>query len=884
MRYLSCLVLLQIAAVAPILADDAKALEHFENKIRPILTEHCYKCHSEQAQKAGKLKGGLRLDTKETLLKGGDNGLAIVAGKPNEGTLIKSLKYVGDLQMPPAGKLDAKIIKDFEEWISAGAIDPRSGSGSGMKVIDIEAGKKHWSFQLPKVVEAPKSANPDWNKTSIDQWIAAGYAKTKVTPVELADKQTLIRRVTFDLTGLPPTPEEVENFVKDNDAKAFEKLVDRLLKSPAYGERWGRHWLDVARYSEDQAHTFAVKPKTQAWRYRDWVIQAFNDDMPYDQFLRFQLAGDLLPESVGPPSLRYPGLGFIGLGAEYYKNTQKEVAIADELDDRVDTLTRGLLGLTVACARCHDHKFDPIPTKDYYSIAGIFNGFNPADLPLATPEENRKYQEASAKVKQVEDRLKSYQANKAKETSQQALAKTGDYALAAWKVLALKQSGGKPNLAEIAKADGLHVYFLDRWVKALEGTSKPTQFLRDAMTKEIPKNVKKLDEITPSDAVKKAVEGLQSQATQAKLAQPVQQGLLQDQSAPYFIEANNWEKTFSNDTTKKELDEIKKDLDAQKKAMPPAPPVAHGISGGGKEMKIFIRGNPYKQGDPAPKGFLQVVHHTDAKDYSRLNLADDITSPKNPLTARVIVNRVWAWHFGKGIVSTPSNFGQLGEKPTHPELLDDLAARFMQNGWSVKWLHREILNSRTYKLAANDNAANATIDGDNRSLWRANRRRLDVESWRDSLLNVSGLLDTTTGGPTGDLRNPNYKRRTVYAKVSRHELDGLLRLFDFPDANVSAEKRNETTVPQQQLFALNSEFMVIQAKAFSARLEKLSTDDSERVKKAFLLAYGRPVQEKELSLALAYLKLPIDATKDKLTRWEQFAQALLASNEFMYVD
>lgn len=884
MRYLSCLVLFPIVGFAPVLADDSKALEHFEKKIRPILTEHCYKCHSEESQKAGKLKGGLRLDTKEALLKGGDSGPAVVPGKPNEGTLLKSLRYMGDVQMPPAGKLDSKIIKDFEDWIVAGAPDPRTGSTNEAKKIDLEAGKKHWSFQPPKSVPAPQALNAEWNRNPIDQWIAAGYAQKKLTPVAPADRATLIRRVTFDLIGLPPTPEEIENFVNDPAADAFEKLVDRLLKSPAYGERWGRHWLDVARYSEDQAHTFAVKPKTQAWRYRDWVIQAFNEDMPYDQFLRFQIAGDLLPESVGPPSLRYPGLGFIGLGAEYYKNTQKEVAIADELDDRVDTLTRGLLGLTVSCARCHDHKFDPIPTRDYYSLAGIFNGFNPADLPLASPEEVRVYQEAAGKLKQIEDRLKNLVASKAKETAQQGISKTNEYALTAWKMVVWKQSGGKPNLTQIAQQQNLQVYFLDRWVKALEGNSRPTQFLRDALMKELPKNIKKWEEITPPEGISKAIEQLHTQATQAKLAPPIQQGLVQDPTAPFFVDVNNWEKTFGTADTKKELDEIRQQIDAQKKSMPPAPPIAHGISGGGKEMKVYIRGNPYKQGEPAPKGFLQILPHSLHKDYSRLNLADDLINPKNPLTARVIVNRVWAWHFGKGIVNTPSNFGLLGEKPTHPELLDDLAVRFMQNGWSIKWLHRQILNSKTYQLSAQDHTENASIDGDNRYLWRANRRRLDVESWRDSLLSVSGLLDTTMGGPTGDLRNPNYKRRTVYAKVSRHELDSLLRLFDFPDANVSAEKRNETTVPQQQLFALNSEFMTIQAKAFAARLEKLAQDDSERVKKAFQLAFGRPVQEKELALTLAYLKLPVDPQKDKLSRWEQLAQALLAANEFMYVD
>jgi hypothetical protein len=749
-------------------ADDPKAIEFFETKIRPQLVEQCYSCHSAEAEKRKKLRGGLKLDTKAGWQKGGDTGPALVPGKPAESLLLKTLKYDGDVQMPPSGKLPAAVIADFEKWVADGAVDPRDGSAvtAPPGYIDLEKGRQFWAFQPPKPQTVPIIDNPKVEiRNFIDAFVHSLWIQKGLKPSPLADRRTLARRAYFDLLGLPPTPEEVEAFIADPSPDAWTKLIDQLLASPHYGERWGRHWLDVARYAEDQAHTFQVRLKTQAWRYRDWVIGAFNTDKPYDRFIREQIAGDLLPDAPADPFARYGGLGFLGLGAEYYRDAGcASKAQADELDDKVDTITRGFLGLTVACARCHDHKFDPIPIRDYYSVAGIYAGTKLTDEPLAPPAVVKAHADAQTQVKEAEANLK-----KAKEEQKKAADKNAD---------------------------------------------------RDTL-KSLADRVKEL------------------------------------------------------------TDEVAK----RKKEVPPAPPAVHVVSGIGAGMKVFLRGNPNTPGEDAPKGFLRVLPSASksGKDYTRLELANDIASADNPLTARVIVNRVWAWHFGRGLVATPSNFGALGERPSHPELLDHLAVKFVKHGWSLKWLHREIMASSVYQLSSEPNAVSYQTDAANVYLWRGTRQRLEVEAWRDSLLAVSGNLDPKTGGPTFDLNDPSAKRRTVYAKVSRHELNSLLRMFDFPDANVTADKRNTTTVPQQQLFALNSEFMVNQAKAFAARVEKTSESDPVRITAAYQLAFNRNPDQREVELAEQFLTLPAKPG-DKLTRWQQYAQALLACNEMMYVD
>ena len=751
----SLLVILSLAIVPHLSAQpaDAKGIEFFEAKIRPVLVEHCYRCHSEDARKNRKLKAELLLDTKTGLMKGGESGPAIITGKPEQSRLIKALRHEGDVQMPPSGKLPPAVINDFMTWIKLGAPDPRDGKQLASTAVEIDWAKarQFWAFQPPVKHPLPKVKNAGWPRRDIDHFILAELEKRNLKPVGLASKRDLIRRATFDLIGLPPTPEEIDACLKDGSTDAFAKVVDRLLASPHHGERWGRYWLDVARYAEDKALAF-VTPRPHAYRYRDWVVQALNSDMPYDRFVRLQLAGDMINDPSPDYFLKLAGLGFQGLGQEYHRGSVGAQVIADELDDRVDTLSRGLLGLTVACARCHDHKYDPIPTRDYYSLAAAYNGSNLDTRPLADPQTVERHRAWEKKVKEAEAKLKQ-----------------------------------------------------------LDKEKKPT------------------------------------------------------------------------DVAKKERAARQAELDQLRKEGPPPLPMAHVVSGGGTAMRVYARGNVERPGEAAPPGFPRIFSTSPgSQKFTRLELADAIATPKNPLTARVIVNRVWHYHFGRGIVGTTSNFGQLGDRPTHPELLDTLAVRFIEAGWSLRWLHREIMLSTAYQLASTNEPSHADKDPDNQYLWRYAPRRLDFEAWRDAWLAVSGRLDAKLGGPSIELTQADNARRTIYAKVSRLEPNKLLVLFDFPDANVTSDRRSVTTVPQQQLFVLNSEFTVETAKALARRLEKAAKKHEERVALAFRLAYGRDPSPLETRASLEFVRGA--GTKDRLAPWEQFAQAILASNEFLWVD
>ncbi|ADB18154.1 protein of unknown function DUF1549 [Pirellula staleyi DSM 6068] len=925
---------------------DPTSVEFFEKKIRPVLVEHCYECHSAEAEAKSKLKGGLKLDSRAAMMQGGDSGSAVVIGKPEEGQLVSSIRYDGDYQMPPKGKLPDHVVADFETWVRSGAVDPREGSpdASAKPAFDWSAARSHWSFRPPTMPAIPEVKQADWPQSEVDRFILAKMEAQGLTTVEAADNRTLLRRLYFDLIGLPPTLEEIRAFdaaATVDRAKALEAVVDRLLAMPQYGERWARHWLDVARFAHDQAHTFGVRPKDNAFQYRDWVIEALNNDMPYDQFVRLQIAGDLLPAAqplrgdVYATSAKAPdpqqfvqlaGLGFLGLGAEYYKNSDKARAEADELDDRIDTLTRGFLGLTVACARCHDHKFDPIPTHDYYALAGIFSGSSLGEAPLVADGIVQAFAEGQKRIKQQEELIKEWMLELQHKRGREEASLATKYITTAWHASQLQEAKVKFSVEQLAEREMLNSYFLDRWVKYFTSGNpdriadllKPLREVKipaEGLTSESP--------VAVPDAVRAIVEKFQpefdaaladydqatrdyeqelaSAADDAKakvkrrqLEKPREQLLkaiwLDDQS-PLWVSPGELEKQFLSDEHKTELTSKREELEARKKAAPEPYPAAPVIKGGGKTLQIFVRGNPAVRGDWAARGFLQIVtgqeptkdpQQAQSINYTRLELAEAVASPENPLTARVIVNRVWQQHFGRGIVETASNFGHSGELPSHPELLDYLAIRFIENGWSLKWLHKQLILSATYQASSKSHEKNAQIDGGNRYFWHAERRRLDVEAWRDSLLQVAGTLDRTLGGPAFDLGDTGSKRRTIYAKISRHELDGLLRLFDFPDANVTADRRNVTTVPQQQLFVLNSDFMIAQAKALATLLAK-EPDIAAQVTAAYAAAFGRAPTDNERELGTAFLSAK-QAAEDKLSPLEQYAQAILASSEMMYVD
>jgi mono/diheme cytochrome c family protein len=752
----------------PARAEDGKAEPEqrafFEEKVRPILESHCFNCHGPTKQKAG-----LRLDSRTAMMRGGESGPILEPGDPAASRLIEVIRYDGDTQMPPRRKLDDAEIAVLTRWVKQGAEWPQSAAAAPepppvpTRVITSEE-RAFWAFQPIRDVALPSVIQASWPKTTTDRFILAALEAKGLRPVGPAARRTLIRRATFDLAGVPPTPEEVDAFVADESPGAFERVVDRLLASPHYGERWGRHWLDIARYGEDQAHTFEARLYPHGYRYRDWVINALNNDMPYDQFVVAQIAGDLLEPSAGTSSV--PATGLFALGPVYYGG-----AVLDEYDDRVDTLCRGFLGLTVACARCHDHKFDPITQHDYYALSGVFASTAYKEYPQAPADVVQRYDEAQAKLDKKNSELKR-----------------------------------KRRVLMEAKTDA------------------------------------------DKDAAKAEVKALQA-----------------------------------------EIDQLKKD-------MPAKYPFVHGLTEGKTiaNMKVHLRGNPATLGAEAPRRFLEVLTKPDdsvpfGQGSGRLELARAIASPENPLTARVLVNRVWERHFGRGLVATPSNFGKMGERPSHPELLDHLASQFIASGWSIKTLHRAIMLSATYQLDSAHDDRCAAVDPENTLLWRANRRRLEVEAWRDAMLAVSGELDESVGGPSADLAAAGNRRRTLYGSVSRHNLDGLLRLFDFPDPNITSDKRTVTTVPLQQLFVLNSPFMQRQARALAARLTADSSEsDSSRISRAFQLLYSRDPRAAEMSLALEFLAderpLANPPPTDPPTRWELYAQALLGTNEFTFVD
>ncbi|OAI41523.1 hypothetical protein AYO40_00380 [Planctomycetaceae bacterium SCGC AG-212-D15] len=752
----------------------------FEKKVRPILFDRCFRCHSVAAKKQ---KGGLWLDSRAAILKGGDTGPAIVPGDADRSLLIQAVRYQKDhLQMPPSGKLPASEIVALEEWVRRGAVFPGVEKVTETKAPrDLSEARKFWSFQPPRVMTPPAVTNTAWPRQRIDTFLLAAMEKKGLQPSRAASRRTLIRRVYFDLLGLPPTPEEVDAFLRDPAADAFEKLVERLLASPHYGERWGRYWLDLARYCDVSESWY--QQKGQPYLYRDWVVRALNDDMPYDRFVQKQIAADLLPGAV--PADR-AALGFIGLSPEYWKELMldKEVikaVVAEEWEERIQALTGTFLGLTVACARCHDHKFDPVTTHDYYALAGVFASMRAIERPLVPDADMGLVTQARQKVKALDD--------------------------------------------EIAKLQ----------------VGKPAPPDKDARMASLQAQIDKIKKETPNyDAPTAAA--------------------VDDASLQVLADGPH--------RTKLEYK-----------------------PGVGQDIPMQVRGNPSAVGPIVPRRFLAVLSPGEPKPFGgsgRLDLAQALVGEGTPLSSRVIVNRVWKHHFGAGLVETPSDFGAQGERPSHPELLDDLTARFIARGWSLKWLHREIVLSAAYQQVSTADAGArqaGSIDPGNRLLWRMNRRRLEVEAWRDAMLAASGVLRSDVGGAAQELTDVRNHRRTLYATVKRRELSDMLRLYDAPDATVHSPARVPTTTPLQQLFVLNSPFMKQQSAELLQRLKADATGDHEtRIRRAYLLLYSRPATDVQVKQALAFLTAGSAGVTIADAAWEQYLQVLLGSNEFLFVD
>ena len=747
-----------LAASAADSALSSADTQFFETKIRPILDEQCYKCHSHTADK---IKGGLMLDSRDAILHGGSSGPIIVPGKPDDSLLIQALRYTDpDLKMPPeehGGKLTDQQITDFTEWVRRGAPDPRVPLALANGKSYGGVGKDHWAFQPVQKPAVPAVKNTAWVQSPIDNFVLARLETENLAPNPLADKRTLIRRVTFDLIGLPPTEPEIQRFLADDSPDAFAKVVDRLLASPHYGEHWARYWMDVARYSDTKGDA----PKREdprfpdAWTYRDYLIEAFNTDKPYPQFITEQLAADRLVNDAtvkakrakkDPPTDQHilAALGFLTLG------NQHDGRRNDIIDDRIDVTTKAFLGLTVSCARCHDHKFDPIPTKDYYSLYGVF----------ANTEEPRSIMQAPTLLTQVP--------------------KT-------------------PELLDyVAQAQALQVKAADLRKDLIE--LRRTRALTPEKRRELVR-------------------------TEAQLQREIG-----------TLEMNH----------------------------PGAPARAHALTdvSNPKDYPVLLRGEVQNEGPIVPRRFLEILSPDPknraawTKGSGRYELAQAIADPKNPMTARVLVNRLWQQHFGTGFIGTPDNLGNMGGVPTHPELLDWLATKFIQDGWSIKQLQRTILLSSTYQQSSQANPAGFAADPENKLLWHYGLRRFDFEEVYDSLLAIAGTLDPTIGGksipPAGD---GSGKRRALYFVIDRRNPPELLTQFDFPNPDTPTGKRYDTTVPQQALFLMNSPLVVETARTLTHRPEFTAfSHDDERVVSLYLAIFQRPPTDREIELGLHYVR------------------------------
>jgi len=823
-----------LAAEPEIPKDDSAAVDFFEKKIRPVLIDKCYGCHSEKAQADGELKGGLLLDSRQATQVGGDSGPAVVPNKIEESLIIDAIRYGEDsYQMPPAGKLSHAVIADFEKWVSIGAPDPRDtpSAAAPRKEIDWKLAREHWSLQPPHQQTVPDVKNVKQIQKPIDAFILKRLEDAGLEQVERAERNTLLRRACFDLTGLPPTIEQLDAFVNDESSDAFAKLVDRLLNSTSYGERWARHWLDVARYSEDNTNMGPHNgPYPHAWRYRDWVVQALNEDVPYDKFIVRQLATDFLPDT-GPED--NAALGFQGLAPSYHKEVALaklvlENRYADEWEDRVDAIGRGLLGLTLACARCHDHKYDPVTVEDYYSLASIFASCRQTTRPIISDEEIAKTQPVRDKVISLEKQIAEW-GKRLKELPKEIAElekKLKEHSVAtATDADSTAQSTKNPATDPVVEKDDTAGH-----TSEAAATDEPSseKFDPDKVQQRISE---------AKELIEKAKAG--TKETKAKITE--------------LKKTPGFEVPVANALTEEQVrvEEITKER--MKIVYYKNKP---------RDLNIFIRGDAGRLGKPVKRGFLQVLSPEKNEPYSngsgRLELARAIATRDNPLTARVIVNRVWMHHFGVGLVDSPSNFGTTGSRPSHPKLLDDLAVRFIDNGWSLKWLHREIMLSSTYQQSTVPRPGDAdklkSVDPDNRLLSHFNRRRLSAEAFRDSALAVSGQLDTTVGGPSGDADKADFKRRTIYAAVSRHKLSDTLQTFDFPDPAIHCEKRADTTTPLQQMFVLNSPFMREQAATLADRVGKIpELTVEQKIQLAHRLLFAREASATELAIAREFL-------------------------------
>jgi Protein of unknown function (DUF1553)/Protein of unknown function (DUF1549)/Planctomycete cytochrome C len=909
-------------------AFSSEQLHHFETSIRPLLVTHCRGCHGPAKQEAG-----LRLDSREGLLKGGDSGPVINFDAPEASRIITVMRYLADdIQMPPAGARPTAEIDLLIAWIRDRApwpVTEVATSNAHDLRNPVIARQHHWALRpisTPAIPHSVLAPPPGWTTpiyTEIDSFIDAALAKESLSRNPEADRRTLARRVAIDLTGLAPTFEQLQQFEQDPSRNAYEEFVDRLLASPAYGERWARHWLDVARYADTKGYVFTEDPRyPNAYTYRDYVINAFNNDLPYDQFIKDQLAADMLHPENSPP---LAALGFLTVGRRFLNN-QFDIA-----DDRIDVICRGLMGLSVGCARCHDHKFDPIPTADYYSLQSVMLSIQePTELPIIGECNDQAAaavyrQERQALLQKVTD----FEASLPAKLEAEVAAHMEDYlkevaklrgwtGLAAptfgeprepvihrWRELLDQTPADHPvwgpwrQMTETPNGDFSQAWsmLLQSWEQKPDGVSP---VIRQALVDSPPTDVSQLaaryGQVFASIYTQWQTE---KGTSPAGLANPAEEAVRVALMQPRSPVGASWPdaRNFLRRTERDELRNLNNSVTALASNSPGAPMQAMVVRD--KEVpwdgKIFLRGNPGRPGPAVPRQFLEVLSTENRTPFGsgsgRLELANAVASPANPLTPRVIVNRLWQQHFGSGIVTTGSDFGVRGAAPSHPELLDYLAARLIDSGWSLKSLHRLIVTSGVYRQASHFRPDAANVDPENRLLWRMPRQRMSLEAFRDSVLAVAGRLDQRIGGKSADdLVNPDATRRTLYCTVNRNELPGVYRVFDFADPDSSSPGRPQTTVPQQMLFLMNSPLMARQAERVAeSAWQQAAGNGKQLVTLLYRRILARDPTQQELADFNQFLesvtqKEQGSSEQSQLSPLAQLAQVLLMTNEFSFVD
>lgn len=788
-------------STSSLVADELPAaeVEFFETRIRPVLVEHCYSCHAADAKI---IRGGLLVDSRDGLLDGGDSGASVVPGDPDESLLLSALRHES-YEMPPDQKLPDNVIADFQRWIERGAVDPRDqGNGQPPRGVDPAEAAAHWAFQPIAEPTPPAVEDESWIQSPIDRFVLARLEAAGMRPAPAADKRTLIRRATFDLIGLPPTVDQVNAFLADDSPASFAKVVDSLLESPHYGERWGRHWLDLVRYADtngaDENHALP-----NSWRYRDWVVRMINDDLPWDQFIIEQLAGDLLP-ATGDERLdgdRLTATGMLVIGPKMLAEQDKDKMVIDLVDEQVDTVSRTMLGLTVGCARCHDHKFDPISAHDYYALAGIFYS-----------------------TKTMADRA----------------------FVSKWLERPLPS-------AEIAAARAAHQPKID--------AAKAKLATRQA-------------------ELKRATEAVEAAAQENDTAEDAEP--LPDVAA-----------------LKKRVEKQQAVVEQLEKDLPPFTMVMAADEAEPVDLPIHIRGNHLTLAEETvPRGMPEILTRSAPsaaigdQQSGRLQLARWLVSPENPLTTRVMANRLWMWHFGEAIHRSPSNFGLRAEPPTHPELLDWLAKQWFHQGWSLKRMHRMMMLSSTYQMASDFEdervAEYAERDPENRLWWRRERRRLEAEPVRDAVLAVGGGLDLTMGGKAP---NTEAQRRAIYLPINRAALYEMFSTFDYVETANHIEQRPTTTVPHQALYLLNNPIVLQQAEAVADAVIDRSESAEVRVETLFERLFARSPRQAEIERALRFVEAverDLEDVADPEQRgrqtWATLSRAMIAANEFVYID